>query len=303
MPTRSYPKPRRKKVAGFRPRPGAKSDAPGERLQRILADAGVASRRACEAMIEEGRVSVNGKIVSTLPAFADARTDRIVVDGQPISRPERRVYLMLNKPARTLSTSRDEPGAGRKTVVELVDHPAAPRLFPVGRLDFQTTGLVLLTNDGDLANRLTHPRYGVPRTYHAVVKGDVTPEMLTEIGKGLGRFERKTAKARPGTPAPRVELSIAKREPGRTILSVTLVRGPVQALAGLLKTYGCAVRSFERIALGPLTLRGVGRGQWRELDRKEIGELRRAARASTGSAGATSPGPKSAAVKAGGAKA
>lgn len=284
MPARTFPKPRR---SGPR-KPGstaagASARTPkGERLQRILADAGVASRRACETMIEEGRVSVNGRTVLTLPAFADPEQDRIVVDGRLIAKPERRVYLMLNKPARTLSTSRDEPGADRKTVVGLVDHPAAPRLFPVGRLDFQTTGLVLLTNDGELANRLTHPRYAVPRTYHAIVKGDVNDVMLAEIEKGLRRFERRNAKARPGTPPAHVELSVAKREPGRTILEVTLVRGPVQALTGLLKTYGCAVRSLERIALGPLTLRGVARGQWRELDRKEIGALRRAARGGKG---------------------
>jgi 23S rRNA pseudouridine2605 synthase len=230
-------------------------------------------------MIEEGRVSVNGKVVQALPAFADPQKDRILVDGQPVSKPERRVYLMLNKPARTLSTNRDEPGAGRRTVAGLVDHPAGPRLFPVGRLDFETTGLVLMTNDGELANRLTHPRYGVPRTYHAVVKGEVTAPMLAELEKGLRRYERSSARARPGTPSPRVELSIVKRAPGRTMLAVTLVRGPVQALADLLKKYGCLVTALERVSLGPLTLRGVARGQWRELDRKEIGELRRAGRA------------------------
>lgn len=282
MPARTYPKPKRPKK-----KDPAGSAATGERLQRIMADAGVASRRACEVMIEEGRVSVNGRTVTTLPAFADARRDRIVVDGRTIEKPERRVYLMLNKPERTLSTSRDEPGADRRTVVGLVDHPAAPRLFPVGRLDFQTTGLVLLTNDGELANRLTHPRYAVPRTYHAWVKGDVTGPMLVEIEKGLRRYERRNAKERPSTPAPRVEISVVKREPGRTVLAVTLVRGPVQALAGLLKTYGCGVRALERVALGPLTLRGVARGQWRELERQEVALLRRAARrAPAGEAGA-----------------
>lgn len=275
MTARSYPKPRRRKAAAAPAIP-----VRGERLQRILADAGVASRRACEAIIEAGRVTVNGRKVTSLPAFADAEKDRIVVDGLVISKPERRVYLMLNKPARTLSTSRDEPGAGRRTVVGIVDHPAAPRLFPVGRLDFEATGLVLLTNDGELANRLTHPRYGVARTYHAVVKGDINEDMLAEIEKGLRRYERRNAKARPGTPVARVELSVARREPGRTVLEVSLVRGPLKELMGLLKTYGCVVRSLERVALGPLTLRGVARGQWRELDRKEVGELRRAARGS-----------------------
>lgn len=275
MTARSYPKPRRRKAAAVTAIP-----VRGERLQRILADAGVASRRACEAIIEEGRVTVNGRKVTSLPAFADAEKDRIVVDGLVISKPERRVYLMLNKPARTLSTSRDEPGAGRRTVVGIVDHPAAPRLFPVGRLDFEATGLVLLTNDGELANRLTHPRYGVARTYHAVVKGDINEDMLAEIEKGLRRYERRNAKARPGTPPARVELSVARREPGRTVLEVSLVRGPLKELMSLLKTYGCVVRSLERVALGPLTLRGVARGQWRELDRKEVGELRRAARGS-----------------------
>jgi 23S rRNA pseudouridine2605 synthase len=187
--------------------------------------------------------------------------------------------VMLNKPARTLSTSRDEPGAGRRTVVGLVNHPAAPRLFPVGRLDFQTTGLVLLTNDGDLANRLTHPRYGVARTYHATIKGAISDETLAATERGIRRFEHKSAKARPGAPAPRVELSVVGRDASSTILAATLVRGPVQELSRLLRSLGCSVKSLERVALGPLVLKGVGRGQWRELERHEIGELRRAARA------------------------
>ncbi len=158
-----------------------------------------------------------------------------------------------------------------------MDHPAAPRLFPVGRLDFQTTGLVVLTNDGELANRLTHPRYGVPRTYQATIKGEADNEALAGLERSLRRLVRRDARQRPGVPPPRLELSAAKRDEGKTVLSLKVTGGSGLHIGRLLSSAGCAVKSVERVALGPLTLRGVARGRWRELERQEVAALRRTA--------------------------
>ena len=254
------------------------------RLQRVLAAAGVGARRACEALIEDGHVQVNGKTVNRLPAFVDPETDRITVDGRIIPRPQKPVWLMLNKPARVLSTTDDE--AGRTTIMNLIDHPARPRLFPVGRLDFETTGLVLLTNDGELANRLTHPRYGVPRTYRAEVKGTLDATGLAALQRELIRQQRKDDKRsqrergriRP-TPAgvSRIELSIVGRHEGRTVIHITLREGRTGNIASMLAGAGANVRKLERIAIGPVLLAGVAGGRWRELERHEIRALKAAA--------------------------
>ena len=256
----------------------------------MLAAAGVAARRACERMIEEGRVEVNGRRVDRLPAFVDPRQDRITVDGRPIARRmERHVYLMVNKPERVLTTSADEPGMGRTTVVDLVDHPSRARLFPVGRLDWQTTGLVLLTNDGELANRLTHPKYGVPRTYQAVVKGVFDEPAVARLQGALAKEIRKSAqragRVGPGGVAPgALELSIEKREPERTVLNIVVREGRTGSIARMLAAAGVPVRKLERTAIGPLELREVARGRWRELDRAEIAALK--------AAGAGADGPR-----------
>jgi len=133
------------------------------RLQRWMADAGVAARRVCEQLIEEGKVRVNGRVTKKLPVFVDPQEDRIEVSGRLIQPPARHVYIMLNKPERVLVAAADEPGLERTKVTDLVRHALAPRLFPVGRLEWDAQGLVLLTNDGAFAQRLTHPRYSVPK--------------------------------------------------------------------------------------------------------------------------------------------
>jgi 23S rRNA pseudouridine2605 synthase len=258
------------------------------RLQRVLAAAGVAARRAAERLIEEGRVQVNGQTVRTLPAFVDPQRDHIVVDGRPIPRqPARHVYLMLNKPARVLSVAADEPGLDRTTIMDLVKHPAAPRLFPVGRLDYETNGLVLLTNDGELANRLTHPRYGVPRRYEAVVRGALTGEALAGLQKELARLVqreskrrmRETGRVRASAPsAGDVELALAKVEPDRSTLEITVRAGRTGDIGELLAAAGVRVKKLERTAIGPLELKGLARGRWRELERHELQGLRAAAR-------------------------
>ncbi len=255
---------------------------PGIRLQRVLAAAGVGARRVCERLIEEGRVRVNGETVRSLPAFADPRTDRITVDGHPVAATKaRHIYLMLNKPERMLVTSADEPGMDRATVMDLVSHPDKKRLFPVGRLDYTTTGLVLLTSDGDLANRLTHPRYGVPRTYRALVKGLLDAVAVQRIQnalhKGLRRVDRASARARPR--ADGVEIRLAGYDHGRTIIELQVREGRTGDLGEMLAAAGLHVRKLERTAIGPLRLTGIAIARWRELERDEIKALRGIGRA------------------------
>jgi len=246
----------------------------GVRIQKALAEAGVASRRRCEELIEEGRVVVNGRLVSELPAWVDLEQDEIVVDGKRIGGAERHVYIMLNKPRATVSTA-DDPD-GRRTVLDLVDHPAAGRLFPVGRLDYDTLGLILLTNDGELANRLTHPRYGVHKTYLATVKGRIEEGDIAALEEGIFLAERKEGQTVGARRTARVRLKIVSKDKDRTVLELTLGEGRNRQVRRMMAAVGHPVRKLVRIRMGPLSLKGLARGEWRELTRQEIGRLRRA---------------------------
>lgn len=242
-----------------------------------MADAGVGSRRACEALIESGDVTVNGHLVTALPAWVDPDEDRIVVAGKVVSQPDRKLYIMLNKPPRTLSTAKDEPGSDRRTVTELVDHPAAPRLFPIGRLDYDTVGLILLTNDGELANRLTHPRYGVPKTYRVVVKGSLDEDAIKELERGIFLAQRKAGQTVGGSRTAHVEIALVAREKDKTTVELTLREGRNRQVRRMLAAVGYPVKKLERVGMGPVKLKGLARGQWRELTRDEIRLLKRAA--------------------------
>lgn len=251
-----------------------------ERLQRVLADAGVAARRVCEAMIEAGRVRVNGEVARRLPVFVDPEADSIEVDGRPLRPrgPGRPVYIMVNKPERTLVTAADEQGVGRTTVLDLVRHPGDARLFPVGRMDYYSTGLVLLTNDGEVANRLTHPRYQVPRTYEIVVRGVLTTEHVRAITAKL-RIARENAaqaagkrsRAMKGSPP---DIQVVAREGDRTVLRITLRESGHGDLREILREIGVPVKKMTRVSFGPLTLEGLAIGRWRELERHEVQALR-----------------------------
>jgi 23S rRNA pseudouridine2605 synthase len=253
--------------------------ARGERLQRVLADAGVGSRRHCEELILAGEVTVNGEVVDGLPAWVDPEKDRIVVEGRVVAEPERRIYLLLNKPPRTLSTLKDEPGADRRTVADLVDHPSAEHLFPVGRLDYDTVGLVLMTNDGELANRLTHPRYGVPKTYLVTVRGKLDEEAVKELERGIFLAERKAGKTVGAVRTAQVEISLVSQDRQNTVLELTLREGRNRQVRRMMAAVGFPVRKLERIGMGPVRLKGVARGAWRELDKDEVWALKRAAAA------------------------
>ena len=241
-----------------------------------MADAGVASRRDCEKLIEDGKVEVNGRVVTKLPVWVQPEHDRIIVAGRRLPPPQRPVHVLLNKPVRTLTSARDEPGSDRRTVIDLVDHPARAKLFPVGRLDYDTVGLVLLTNDGELANRLTHPRYGVPKTYRAVVRGRVDHADVRELENGIYLAERREGRTVGAVRTGRVEFAIVHQDREKTTIDITIREGRNRQVRRMLAAVDLPVKKLERIAMGPLRLRGVARGEWRELTGREVGMLRKA---------------------------
>lgn len=269
--------------AGYNPRVNQKtSDSPrtggdGQvRLHKALATAGVASRRACEELIARGAVAVNGQTVVQSPVWIDPETDRVTIDGRPVRiKAGRLIYVMLYKPRNTVTTLEDPDE--RRTVGELVEHPSGERLYPVGRLDYDTMGLVLMTNDGELANRLTHPRYEVHKTYRAVVKGVLDDEMLEKLRKGFYLADRKAGRTTGATKTAGAVIEVVRREPTRTLIDITLREGRNRQVRRMLAKVGCPVRKLVRIQMGPLTLKGVPLGAWRELSTSEINALKRAA--------------------------
>jgi 23S rRNA pseudouridine2605 synthase len=229
------------------------------RLAKFLAHAGVASRRAAEALIADGRVSVAGNAVTDPARDVDESSD-VAVDGRPV-RPEPREVYALNKPPGVVSTARDTHG--RPTVVELV--PSRRRLYPIGRLDADTTGLILLTNDGELAERLTHPRYGVEKVYRARVRpARVTPAALQALRDGVELEDGRTAPAR-------------ARQLSTGVLEIAVREGRKRQVRRMIEAVGHRVQELERVAFGPLGLRGLERGQSRRLKDVEVERLRRSA--------------------------
>jgi 23S rRNA pseudouridine2605 synthase len=226
------------------------------RLNRFLAHAGVASRRAAEQLIAAGRVTIGSDVV-TDPARDVDESSGVTVDGEPVS-PEPLEVHMLNKPEGVVSTARDTHG--RPTVVEMVR--TSRRLYPVGRLDADTTGLILLTNDGDLANRLTHPRYGIQRTYRAHVK----PKHLS---KGALRLLREGVELEDGKTSPAKARMV---EPG--LVELTIGEGKKRQVRRMLEAVGHSVESLERTAYGPLRLAGLKTGRHRRLTAAEVERLR-----------------------------
>ncbi len=243
-----------------------------ERLQKILAAAGLGSRRKCEELILAGRVEVDRRVIHELGAKADRREQEIRVDGVPLPRP-RLVYFMIHKPTGILSTNSDP--SGRPRVIDLVDYPG--RLFTVGRLDMSSEGLILATNDGELANRLTHPRYGVEKTYQVEVAGMVDRKELAKLREGVHLAEG-FAKV--------VSAKVIRQYQHSSLLEIVLNEGRNREIRRVLARVGHKVERLKRIAIGPLRLADLPTGQVRELDRNEIRELRQAAR------GQTSPAPR-----------
>jgi 23S rRNA pseudouridine2605 synthase len=235
-----------------------------DRLQKVLAHAGLGSRRGCEQLILEGRVSINGEVVRQLGTRIDPAKARITVDGEPI-RLESMVYYAVNKPKGYVSTNSDP--SGRPRVVDLL--PEIPeRVYTVGRLDEASTGLLILTNDGDLANQLAHPRYGVEKLYRALVAGLPTPEMLTKLTEGVWLSEGKVRAKR---------ARIVNRQGQATMLELVLAEGKKREIRRMLSKLGHKVMSLNRIAVGPIGLKGLSVGECRPLSRHEVELLRKVA--------------------------
>jgi 23S rRNA pseudouridine2605 synthase len=228
------------------------------RLAKYLAHAGVASRRSAEALIAAGRVSVEGKTV-TDPARDVQPGMRVALDGGELSGPEPRVVLALNKPVGVVSTARDTHG--RRTVIDLVPSRGL-RLYPVGRLDADSSGLILLTNDGELANRLTHPRFEVPKTYRVRLAGAPLPDSaLRRLRSGVKLEDGLTAPAR-------------VRRVKQDVIELTIHEGRNRQVRKMCKAVGHAVLELQRTAFGPLRLDGLKEGQHRELAAAEVERLR-----------------------------
>jgi 23S rRNA pseudouridine2605 synthase len=227
-----------------------------ERIQKFLSRAGVVSRRAAEDLILEGKVTVNGRVVTELGVKVDPDKDRVQVEGKKVGLPPPPVTFMLHKPYGCVSTTRDPQG--RRTVMDLAprDHG---RLYPIGRLDYDATGLMLLTNDGELAQRLTHPRYQVPRTYRVTTVGEMDDTALEKLAGGIELDGRPVS----------TEVKLLKKGSGKTILEITVWEGRYHLIKRLLEGVGYTVLKLKRMAFGPLRLGRLVRGACRPLTRQE----------------------------------
>ena len=227
------------------------------RLQKFLSEAGVAARREAEDLVLEGRVTVNGRVVDGLPAFVHPEEDDVRVDGDPV-RPAPKVYYLLNKPKGTVVSNYDP--AGRKKVGDLLEGVVV-RVFPVGRLDMDTDGVLLIINDGELSEKLTHPRYGVEKVFRVEVKGQVSPEDLLKIRKGMWLSEGRTAPAW-------VVVTFTSRE--LTILEVTMRESRHRQIPRMLARLGYKIKKLTCLRVGRLTTKGLRAGQYRPLTADEV---------------------------------
>ncbi|MBN2589242.1 MAG: rRNA pseudouridine synthase [Sedimentisphaerales bacterium] len=231
-----------------------------QRLQKILAAAGVDSRRKCEELILEGSVEVNGKVVDTLPVFADPQKDTIKVNGRKI-RFEEKVYFLLNKPKGVICTNSDPQG--RRKAIDFI--PTDKRIFCVGRLDADTTGIILLTNDSELSNKLTHPKYGLSKKYVAEIKGEISTAQLEKLKKGIWLAEGKTNKA---------SIKILKRNFKESMIEISIKQGLNRQIRRMFANVGLTVKSLKRTHFAKLDSRGLGIGKFRPLTLREISYLK-----------------------------
>ena len=259
-----------KRGAGGDPaRSGGRRAPNEERLQKILSTAGVASRRLSEELIQQGRVSVNGQTVTELGTKADPSVDEIKVDGRRIKTTQRKRYVLLNKP-RGYITTRSDP-QGRPTVMELVQG-VKEYIYPVGRLDYDSEGLLLLTNDGELAARLTHPRHEVEKVYEARVKGVPDDHTLERLARGFPIEGRRTAPARIRASEPFV-----KGAGEQTIVEISIHEGRQRQVRKMFEAVGHPVVRLNRVRIGPISDPDMPPGHWRELTPAEIERLSRSA--------------------------
>lgn len=246
-----------------------------ERIQKVLAAAGVASRRAIEEMVLQARIAVNGEILTSLPILVDPVKDRITVDGEMVRVANRmdaeRIYIVMNKPKGVYTTN---VAQGEQTrAIDLLPKGFPYRVYPVGRLDAESKGLLLLTNDGDLTNRLTHPRFGVSKTYRVMVDGFVKPEDVKELEQGVWLSDPRQGG---GFKTSRSMIKIINRGRERSVLEITLRESRNHQVRRMLARIGHKVRELTRIRMGTLQLKGLEVGEFRELTPRELNELQKA---------------------------
>jgi 23S rRNA pseudouridine2605 synthase len=236
------------------------TEARGERLQKVLAAAGLGSRRACEEIIAKGRVSVNGSKVTVQGTRVDPAVDSVEVDGIRLDTQVEPRYFLLNKPPGYLTTT-DDPH-GRPTIMDLFKEEG--RFFPVGRLDLESRGLLLITNNGFVAHRLTHPRFEVDKTYVARVTGTVAPGVLKRLREGMDLEEGHTSPAR---------VKVVGREGDSTVLEIVIHQGWKRQIRRMCDVVGLKVTDLMRTRLGPLSIEGLPEGKWREMSPSEVDAL------------------------------
>jgi 23S rRNA pseudouridine2605 synthase len=234
-----------------------------ERLQKIIAHAGVASRREAEAMIREGRVTVNGRVVTELGSRADASRDHVKVDGKLITHAEPHRYILLYKPKEVMTTVEDPQK--RKTVIDLV-RGIRERIYPVGRLDFHSEGLILLTNDGDLAFKVSHPRHGSIKTYHVKVRGVPEQRLVDKLQRGITLDGKRTLPCE----MERIRTTGRGEEEGNSWFAVKLREGRTQQIRKMFQAVGHPVAKLRRVAIGPISDPKLTPGEWRELTKQEV---------------------------------
>jgi pseudouridine synthase len=243
------------------------TDADGIRLNHFLAQIGIASRRACDTIIAEGRVRVDGRVVRELGTRVVPGVNAVDVDGTPVGKPPRRIVLIMHKPKGIVSTVSDPEG--RPTVADLCRRfGRKQRLFPVGRLDVNTTGALLMTNDGFLCYRLTHPRFGVARVYHVRVRGHFDDAQARRLERMAREGVRQHAKLRT---RPGVEL--VARLPKETVLKITLVEGRNRQVRQMIEAVGLRVVDLKRVSFGPVSVKKLPVGAIRTLEKRELDRL------------------------------
>lgn len=258
---------RQKKSSPRQPPQAAESGEAGDgsRLQKVMAAAGVGSRRHCEELILAGRVEIDGKTVRKLGTKVDSATQQIRVDGQVLKTAREPVYYLVNKPVGIVSTNYDQ--AGRPRVVDLVPQHDGEHLYTVGRLDLSSEGLILVTNDGELANRLTHPRFGVEKTYLALVAGQMPQAEIDKLRSGV-RLAEGVARC--------AAVFVRKTQGQSTLLEIVLAEGKNREIRRILAKVGHKVLTLKRIAIGPVKLRDLKPGEFRRPTRDELKSLREA---------------------------
>ncbi|MGA7615972.1 MAG: pseudouridine synthase [Thermoanaerobaculia bacterium] len=241
---------------------------PEQRIQKIIANAGISSRRKAEEMIREGRVTVNGRVVDELGSKADPDRDHIKIDGKLVTRTESKRYILLNKPKEVMTTVEDPQG--RPTVLDFIKG-VRERIYPVGRLDYHSEGLVLLTNDGELAFQVAHPKHGSVKTYHVKVRGVPAERMIEKLQRGITIDGRRTLPSE----IARLRTTGRTDDEGNSWFEVRLREGRTQQIRKMFQAVGHPVAKLKRVAIGPISDSSLSSGKWRELSEHEVKLLRK----------------------------